>query len=125
MRFLRRYRFVLLFLLLLVFCSVMIIRQFRINQKHHEELREAFILLYIKGYAPESEILYKKLLQETPGLSDVQLLDDFQRTLLLIDPTSKQTNNLIYNYHWYVSKQLDIRSESTLTRALDLAEKHD
>ncbi|MFN7138664.1 MAG: hypothetical protein ACK4UN_04945 [Limisphaerales bacterium] len=125
MRFFQRYRFVLLFLALLVFCSVMIIRQFRINENKHVELREAFILLYIKGYRPEAEVLYKRLLDETPQLSDQQLLDDFQRTLLLVDPMSAQTNNLIYNYHWYVSQQLDKRSETTLMRALKLAEERD
>jgi hypothetical protein len=121
--FFRRQRFVLLFLLVLVFCSVMIIRQFRINQERHVQLREAFILLYIKGYKPEAQKLYDKLLEEAPKLPDKQLLDDFQRTLLLIDPMSEQTNNLIYKYHWYVSLRLDERSESTLMRALKLADE--
>lgn len=125
MRFFRRYRFVLLFLVLLVFCSVMVIRQFRINDREHENLREAFILLYIKGYKPEAEKLYQRLLREAPELTAQQLLDDFQRTLMLVDPTSVQTNNLIYNYHWYVSKQLDVRSESTLLHARKLAEESD
>ncbi len=123
MRFIRRYRFVLSFLALLVFCSVMVIRQFRINQDKHVELREAFILLYIKGYDPEAKRLYQRLLDETPKLGNKQLLDDFYRTLMLVDPTSEQTNNLIYNYHWYVSQQLDVRSESTLIRARKLAEE--
>lgn len=125
MRFFQRYRFVLLFLLLLVFCSVMIIRQFQLNKDKHEQLREYFILLYIKGYKPEAEVLYNRILKETPKLSDQQLFDDFQRTLLLIDPASQQTNNLIFNYHWYVSKQLDQRSESTLMEALKKAEEND
>jgi hypothetical protein len=123
MRFFRRYRFVLWFLVLLVFCSVMIIQQFRINEGKHVELREAFILLYIKGYRPDAERLYQRLLDGAPKLADKQLLDDFQRTLLLVDPTSVQTNNLIYNYHWYLSKQLEIRSESTLIRAQKLAKE--
>lgn len=123
MFFFRRHRYVLIFFLLLVFCSVMIIRQFRINQARHVELREAFILLYIKGYKPEAERLYKRLLEKTPDLTNQQLLDDFQRTLLLVDPTTHQTNNLIYNYHWYVSQQLDKRSESTLMRAKKLADE--
>lgn len=122
MLFFRRNRFVLMFMALLVFCSVLIINQFRINDRKHEDLREAFILLYIKGYESEAERLYQHLLNEAPNLTDQQLLDDFHRTLLLVDPTSVQTNNLIYNYHWYVSKQLDVRSESTLMRARKLAE---
>jgi hypothetical protein len=122
-RFLRQYRFVLLFLVLLVFCSIMIIHQFRVNEDKHVELREAFILLYIKGYKPESERIYQRLLEQTPRLSNKQLLEDFYRTLMLIDPTSQQTNNLIFNYHWYVSKQLDVRSEGTLMRAKELADE--
>ena len=43
MRFLRQYKFVLLFLLLLVFCSAMVIRQMDQNISRHIELREAFI----------------------------------------------------------------------------------
>ena len=121
MRFFRQHRFVLAFLLLLVFCSVMIIRQFRANEAKHVEVREAFILLYIKGYRPEAERLYDRLLEETPKLSEKQLIEDFYRTLMLVDPTTQQTNNLIYNYHWYISHQLDFRSESTLMHAKKLA----
>jgi hypothetical protein len=117
----RRNRFILGFLGLLVFCSVMVIRQFQANQSRHVELREAFILLYTKGYRLESERLYQKLLNDGEKLSNKVLLDDFQRTLMLVDPTSSQPTNLIYNYHWYVSHQLDIRSESTLERAKKLA----
>ena len=69
----------------------------------------------------EAERIYDRLLKEK--LADKQLLDDFQRTLLLIDPMSRQTNNLIYNYHWYVSQQLETRSESTLMRALKIADE--
>lgn len=78
-------------------------------------------MLYIKGYKKESERLYQRLLRETEDLSNKQLLDDFQRTLLLVDPMSNQPDNLIWNYHWTVSKILDKRSESTLMRALKLA----
>jgi hypothetical protein len=123
MRFFRRYRFVLAFLVLLVFCSIMVIHQFLANQDRHVELRESFILLYIKGYKPEAQKLYDRLLEEGPRLSNKQLIDDFQRTLLLVDPMADQTakTNLLYNYHWYVSTELEKRSESTLLRALELA----
>ena len=46
MQFLRRNRFSLIFLALLIFCSVMVVRQFLANQSKHLELREAFILLF-------------------------------------------------------------------------------
>lgn len=128
MRFVRRHRYVLSFLALLVFCSVMILRQLdakraRVEQMkaRHIELREAFILLYIRGYKPEAEKLYGKLINDAWKQETTTLIDDFNRTLLLIDPLSQQTNNLIYKYHWTVSKELDTRSESTLERALKLA----
>ncbi|MDQ6632036.1 MAG: hypothetical protein M3Y82_09815 [Verrucomicrobiota bacterium] len=123
MRYFRRNRFLLIFLTLLVFCSVMVIRQFRANQARHVELREAFILLYTKGYKRESERIYQRLLKEIDHLPNQRLMDDFQRTLLLVDPTSEQPENLIWKYHWTVSNELEKRSESTLMRALKLAKE--
>src|SRR5665647_6833 len=123
MHYFRRNRFIFSFLLLLVFCTVMVVRQYRINQARHVELREAFILLYTKGYKKESTQIYQRLLKDIEHLSNQRLMDDFQRTLLLVDPTADQPENLIWKYHWTVSKQLELRSESTLKRALKLAEE--
>ncbi len=123
MRFLRQYRFILLFFLLLIFCSVMVLRQISAKQSKHVEVREAFILLHTRGYTNEARTLYQRLLLGMPKISDRQLLDDFQRTLLLVDPDprTQQTNNLIWNYHWTVSNELDRREESTLKHARQLA----
>jgi len=124
MRFLREHRFLFLFLALLVFCSVMVVRQYRSNQSEHDELRDAFILLYTKGYRREAERIYGRLLRDCYKLSNEQLNRDFFRTLVLIDPLdTNQTDNLIYNYHWTVSKELDTRLDETLLRALKLAEQ--
>ena len=123
MHFLRQHRFMLLFFALLVFCSVMVLKQFNANQSKHVELREAFILLHTRGYTNEAERLYQRLLREMPELPNKRLIDDFQRTLLLVDPYTQQTNNLIWKYHWTVSNELDRRSESTLVRARKLAEE--
>jgi len=123
MHFLRQHRFMLLFFALLVFCSVMVLRQFNANQSKHIELREAFILLHTRGYTNEADRLYQRLLREMPELPNKRLIDDFQRTLLLVDPYTQQTNNLIWKYHWTVSNELDRRSESTLVRARKLAEE--
>jgi hypothetical protein len=49
------------------------------------------------------------------------LLDDFQRTLVLVDPRTQQPDNLVWKYHWTVSNELEKRSEATLARALKLA----
>jgi hypothetical protein len=120
---LRRHRFLLLFLALLVFSSVMVIREFKAGESKHVERREAFILLYTKGYNPEAERLYTRLVNDVHQLSNKQLLDDFHRTLLLVDPTSEQPDNLIWKYHWTVSLELEKRSESTLLRARKLADE--
>lgn len=125
MRFVRQYRAALIFAVFLVVCSVMVIRQINANQTRHVELREAFILLNSRGYKPQAERLYQRLLKETDTLSTRLLLDDFQRTLTLVDPATKQPDNLLWVYHWTVSKELDRRytSEENLRRALKLAEE--
>lgn len=125
MRFVRQYRFILLFFLLLIFCSVMVVRQFGLRQSRHVEMREAFILLHMRNYTNEARTLFDRLVLEVPKytkkISDKELLDDFQRTLLLVDPYSSQTNNLIWKYHWMLSEELDKRSVDLLARAHKLA----
>jgi hypothetical protein len=123
MHLLRQSRFLLIFLGLVLFCSVMVVRQYRSNQAKHVELREAFILLYTKNYQKESRRLYDRLINEVEKLSNRALLDDFQRTLMLVDPATQQPDNLLWRYHWTISNELEKRSESTLLRALKLAEE--
>jgi len=123
MRFFRGNRFALIFFVLLIFCGAMVVRQFMVNQSRHVELREYFILLHSKGYKPEAERLFKRLLRELEGLPNKALMDDYQRTLMLVDPATQQPDNLIWRYHWTVSNELDKRSESTLLRALKMAEE--
>ena len=123
MRFLRRYKFALLFLALLVFCSVMVLAQVERNESKHVELREAFILLYSKGYTDKAQRLYDRLVRDLETESNQTLISDFQRTLQLVDPNSSHPENLVWRYHWTVSKELEKRSESTLTHALKLADE--
>lgn len=123
MRFLRQTRFLLLFLALLVFCSVMVVRQINANQARHVEVREAFILLFSKGYTNQANRLYVWLLGNLEKLPNRAVLEDFQRTMMLVDPLGKHPENLIWRYHWTVSHELEKRSEKTLTRALKLAEQ--
>lgn len=119
----RQYQFVWSFVLLLVFCSMMVLRQFHANQARHVELREAFILLHSRGYANQTQRLYARLLAELTQVPNQTLYDDFQRTMMLVDTGRTQTNNLIWVYHWTVSNELEKRSEQTLLRALKLAEE--
>ena len=124
MSFVQQYRSILLFAGFLVLSSVLVIRQLAINENHHVELREAFILLYNKGYGPEAERLYQRLLADLDTLPNRGLLEDFQRTLTLVDPLKDQPDNLIWQYHWTVSNEMEKRSESTLQKALKLAEEN-
>lgn len=123
MRFVHRHKFILLFLLLLFFCSVMVILQIGKNHSKHVELREAFILLHSKGYSGQAQRLYERLLRNLEDSSNVTLFDDYQRTLQLIDPTTSHTENLIWRYHWTISNELEKRQESTLSHALKLSEE--
>jgi hypothetical protein len=123
--FVQQHKFVLLFLALLVFCSVMVIRQLRASDKRHVEIREAFVLLHTKGYTNEAQKLYRRLLRDLETLPNEDLIQDFQRTLLLIDPATHQPSNLVWSYHWTVSNELERRSESTLMRALELAREEE
>jgi len=123
MRFLRRNRIALLTLALLLFCGVMVLRQVLVNQSRHVELREAFILLHSRGYGPEAERLYRRLLRNLEDLPNRTLMDDYQRTLMLVDPAAAQQDNLIWRYHWTVSNELETRAVSALERARKLAEE--
>ena len=123
MQFFRQYRLHLFFAGLLVSCSAMVVRQFNANQSGHLELREAFILLYSRGYRPQAERLYQRLLVEMEHLPNKLLLEDFQRTLTLCNPSLQEPDNLIWEYHWTVSNELEKRSEASLQRALKLAEQ--
>jgi hypothetical protein len=125
MRFFRGNRFALIFFVLLIFCSAMVVRQFMVNQSRHADLRECFILLYSKGYKPEAERLFKRLMRELDVLPNKALMEDYQRTLMLVDPATQQPGNLIWKYHWTVSNELEKRSESTLLRALKMAEEEE
>lgn len=122
MTFVRRFRVWLAFGILLVFCSVMVVKQFQSNLSRHVELREAFILLEAKGYRPQAQRLYQKLIKELDSLPDEGLLDDYDRTLALIDPAASDSENLIWRYHWTVSNEMDQRSHSALGRALKMAD---
>ena len=117
----KRYRELLLFVAVFTCCGVMVVHQSRFNQSRHVELREAFILLYNRGYYEEAHRLYLRLLDEMTALSDQELMDDFQRTLTLVDPYSPGQTNMVWNYHWTLSNKLEKRAAGALTRAIKLA----
>ncbi len=125
MRFLLECKFALIFAAVLTLCSVMVVRQATVNQSAHAELREAFIILHSRGYTNQAQRLYNRLLRAMPDRSNEDLREDFQRTLTLVDPSVQQPQNPVWKYHWTVSNELEKRSESSLARALKLADLPD
>ena len=125
MRFLRQHKFALLFLLLLVFCSIMVVRQLmqRYDARHtrHTELREAMILLQTGGYTNEAARLYWRLYNELETLPNKQLVEDWQRTVMLVDHTAHQPSNSVWRYYWTVRNEMERRSEDIIQRARKLA----
>ena len=99
MRFLRRHQSLILAVAVLLFCSVMVVRQFILNHSAHVELREDFLLLHERGNARETERLYQMLVQDLPSLNTRGLVEDLQRTAMLIDPSKAQPENFIWKYH--------------------------
>jgi len=94
-----------------------------VNQSAHAELREAFVILHSRGYTNQAHRVYNRLLRGLQEMSNKDLREDFQRTLTLIDPSVDQPQNPVWKYHWTVSNELERRSESSLARALKLAER--
>lgn len=121
MRFIRY--FALGSFLIVVFSSVMVVRQFIVNQSRHEELREAFILLCNKGYTEESQRLYQRLLLRLEETPQKNLIEDIQRTSMLVNPAEPHTDNLIWKYHWSVKNELEKRTTTELAKALKVAGK--
>jgi hypothetical protein len=85
------------------------------------ELREAMILLETGGYTNEADRLYLRLFDELPKLSNKSLIEDWQRTVILVDPSAHQPSNAIWRYYWTVRNEMERRSESTIQRARKLA----
>jgi hypothetical protein len=123
MRFLHRYQYLLCFLAVLVLGCVLVLRQHIANQSAHLELREDFILLREKGEAGACDGLYQQLVQELAGLDEKSLVDDLQRTSLLVDPKTPDVANPVWKYHVSVKKELQKRSEQRLARILSRADR--
>ncbi len=120
MRFIRG--FVAGTLLLLIFCGVMVVRQFVLNDDQHIEKRESFFLLVKKGLSEESEQAYQSLMLQLQEMSDKTLVEDLQRAAMLVDTTKVQTDNQIWRYYWALNGELEKRAEIRLGKVLEKAE---
>ena len=120
MRFLRYFGLGLV--ALAAFCSAMVVREFSIKHSQHAELLESLILLQAKGYPEEANRLCQRLIMDLPRSPDKVLLEDLQRTTMLIDPAKKNPDDLVWRYQASLSNELNRRSERNLARALKTAE---
>src|SRR6266568_9327693 len=109
MQFLRRNRFALVTVAVLIFSSVMVVQQFLANQSAHTQDVEDFLLLHERGEKKPCEHLYQLLVQELPRISDRALVQDLQRTALVVDIKTQQLDNLVWKYHVSVNNELKHR----------------
>ncbi len=114
MQFLRRNRYALLTVAVLIFSSVMVVHQALTNQSAHARQVEDFILLSERGDRQSCEHLYQMLIQELPRINDRDLVQDLERTALEVEPKTPQPDNLIWKYHVSVKNELKHRTETRL-----------
>jgi len=123
MQFLRRNRYALLTVAVLIFSSVMVVQQYLDNQSAHAQQVEDFLLLQERGEAKPYEHLYQVLVQQLPHLCERDLVLDLQRTAMAVDIKTPQLDNLVWKYHVSVKNELKHRSEKRLEAALQGAAK--
>lgn len=127
MHFFSQHKFVLSFLALLVFCSAMVIWQLdarkNARESRHVELREAMILLQTGGYTNQADKLYYKIFPDVEKLTDKELIEDWQRTVILVDPGSHQPSNAVWRYYWTIRNAMEKRSGNFIERARKLADE--
>lgn len=123
MRFVRRNQALLLFVAVLVLCSVKVIGQFQANESRHVENRESFLVLYAKGYFDKADHFYERLVFELPDLPDKTVLDDYQRVTLITPANQKASaDDLFLRYRAQLKNEIEKRSPQLLARALKIAD---
>ena len=118
MRFVKRHRYVLGFLVVLAVCSAMVQWQLLRNQSRRVQMREDFIMLQQRGHVKPAERFYQLLVQSLPEVQDQCLLEDFQRTGTLVDTNKPQLDNLIWKYHISVRNEMKQRTEKRVAKLL-------
>src|SRR5262245_46642564 len=122
MQFLRRNQYLLLALAVLIFASVLVVRQFLANQSAHVQRLEDFLLLHDRGEIKLCEHRYQLLVQELPELNDRALVQDLQRTAMVVDAKTPQLDSLVWKYHVSLRNELKRRSEKRLEAATQHAQ---
>jgi hypothetical protein len=116
MNFFLKYRFVICFLVSLVFCNVMVRWQYLHNESSHLELREDLLRLEAEGQLPRAQFNYEKLVSDLPRLANRTLLDDLHRTAI----AASDSESLAWKYYWTVRNELRKRSVRGLFETVDL-----
>jgi hypothetical protein len=122
MRFIRRNLVFLSILAVLILSCVLVLHQISSNQSAHADLREDFILLYERNETKATERLYQFLIQQLPNVSTHTLVEDLQRTSMLVDAQSDNVDNLLWKFQISVKNELQKRSKQRVERALERAE---
>lgn len=122
MHLIRQYRHFWIFAAAVFVCALLVLRQYQRNASRHVELREAFVLLHGHGYHREAQRLFQRLVVDLETLPDALLQQDYERTLLLVNPARSQPENLLWKYHWTLHQELEKRAQGRLASALRLAE---
>lgn len=117
MRFLKRHQAFLIFVAVLIFCSVMVIRQFILNQYKHVDLREDFIVLHDENKFKGAERLYQMLIQDLPDVPDRVLVDDEQRLKYVLSQEKTSGDDLLQKYFVSVQNELKRRLPQRVARA--------
>jgi hypothetical protein len=117
MSFLRRNRFQLLTVAVLSFSSVMVVRQYLANQSAHTRQVEDFLFLHEHGEKEPCEHLYQTLVQQLPRINDRALVQDLQRTAMLVDLKTQRLDSIVWKYHVSVNNELTRRAEKRLEAA--------
>jgi hypothetical protein len=122
MRFVRQNRFFLLVILVLLFSSIMVLRQFVVNHSAHASRREDFILLHERKEDKTCAWLYQRLIQELPQLDDQSLSEDLTRMSMVIEPIKADKENLAWKYYVSVGKELERRADKRISRVIARAQ---
>jgi hypothetical protein len=95
----------------LFFCAVMAVRQISENLSRHAEMREAFILAHHRGYNSEAQRLYDRLKFDMPEEPTRHLIDDLERTFVLVPTNQSPSSNLLVRYHLSLKHEVESRVE--------------
>jgi len=114
MQFIRRNRYALLTVAVLMFSLVMVVRQYLARESLRSLKVEEFFLLHEAGATESCEHLYQMLVQQLPDVSNRALVQDLLRTSMIVDTKTPQLENLVWKYHVSVGNELKQRAEKRL-----------